>query len=119
MLFVLQIKYTKRNSEKPEEVTSEPETRASERCFNDDLYEKYIIRSSNSSHIYQGEVGGNKVIYPNYENVSEEFMKSLWIYNTNFDGVILENNWPLDESKKDFEDIHDYLPYFNEVSANK
>lgn len=42
-------------------------------------------------------------------------MQSLWVYNTDVDGVVLENNWPLDESEKDFEEINKALPYFNEV----
>lgn len=55
------------------------------------------------------------VIYPDYENVTEGFMRRIWKYDVKMDGVILQNTWPLDESLKNHNDTYDMLPYFNEV----
>lgn len=86
-----------------------------ERCFNDEEYKQYIIHDSHAEDVYIGVVDGYGVIYPKYDNVSEEFMKHLWVYSE-IDGVVLENNWPLDESDKAVNETHYYLPYFNKVS---
>lgn len=84
----------------------------SERCFDDEKYEKYILRDANSEQMYIGTVDDHDVIYPNYDNISKMFMQKLWVYG-DFDGVVLENNWPLDESAKTHNDTRLLLPYFS------
>lgn len=42
-------------------------------------------------------------------------MQRLWKHSDKMDGVILHNNWPLDESLKDHNETFHILPYFNEV----
>lgn len=88
-----------------------------ERCFDDGKMGHYNLRDPDAHHLYTGKVGQQDVIYPGYIWASEEFMQNLWIYNTSFDAVILENNWPLDESEKDQDSVYDFLPYFNEVRS--
>ncbi|CAG5059452.1 unnamed protein product [Parnassius apollo] len=77
-------------------------------------YEKYIFRDSNTLKMYMGLVGPHSVLYLNYESISEELIKQLWPYNTDVDGLVLENNWPLDETLKLHNETSLYLPYFNE-----
>lgn len=86
------------------------------RCFDDAKFDHYNLRDPDAHHLYTGKVNKHDVIYPGYKWASEKFMQSLWVFNTNFEAVVLENNWPLDESEKDRDSFYEYLPYFNEVS---
>ncbi|XP_059056129.1 neutral alpha-glucosidase C-like [Achroia grisella] len=76
-------------------------------------FHEFMIRKPNSVDIYKGIIGNYDVLYPDYENITEEFLQSIWAYNVALDGVIIENIWPLDESVKDHELINSSLPYFN------
>uniref|UniRef100_A0A2A4J2U1 P-type domain-containing protein n=1 Tax=Heliothis virescens TaxID=7102 RepID=A0A2A4J2U1_HELVI len=104
---------SKDEEEELEEAAVKMET--SERCIDDSKIDHKIIRDPLSYEMYKGVVDDHDVIYPSYKVVSEETMQYLWTYNTDFDAVILENNWPLDESEKDFDQINDFLPYFSET----
>ncbi|KAJ8718396.1 hypothetical protein PYW08_002633 [Mythimna loreyi] len=84
------------------------------RCFDDAKFDHYNLRDPNLYNLYLGQVNNHDVIYPGYKWASEKFMQHLWAFNTNFEAVILENNWPLDESEKDREAFYEYLPYFNQ-----
>lgn len=42
-------------------------------------------------------------------------MHRIWKYNVKMDGVILHNDWPLDESLKNHNDTYHILPYYNQV----
>nr|XP_026493389.1 sucrase-isomaltase, intestinal-like [Vanessa tameamea] len=77
--------------------------------FNDIMY-----RSQINSELYKGIINDYEVLYPSYDVNSENFMDILWAYNTELDGIILENNWPLDHTNNTFDDIDLYLPYFSE-----
>lgn len=79
-------------------------------------YERYMLRT-NQSNLYVGSIGDDTFVYPMYENSSDEFMKSLWAYEVEIDGVILENNWPLDEFKCNETEYN--LPYLSEVKYYK
>lgn len=68
--------------------------------------------------LYTGKVDDYDVIYPSYDEESDVLMKSLWAYTDQLDGVILENNWPLDQSEKKLNETTKYLPYFNEVNIS-
>ena len=69
-----------------------------------------------TNKLYKGKVDDYHVIYPAYnDEESDLLMKNLWAYNSQLDGVFLENNWPLDVSKKMLNETSQYLPYFNEV----
>ncbi|XP_047996156.1 alpha-glucosidase 2-like [Leguminivora glycinivorella] len=80
-------------------------------------YKQYILHDNSTegnytSDVYVGLIGEETFVYPIFENASNEFMKELWPYEVEVDGVILENNWPLDESVKSNEtSLH--LPYFS------
>lgn len=66
--------------------------------------------------IYKGLVNNTPVIYPDYEHDdATDLLKELWPLTENVDGMILQNNWPLDESTKSINDMYDSLPYFNKV----
>lgn len=76
-----------------------------------------MYRTPNTLEIYKGEVLINnytEVIYPSYDNDYGEFLNDLWVYDQ-YDGLILENNWPLDISEKQMNETALYLPYFSEV----
>lgn len=80
-------------------------------------YEDLMYRTPNTLEIYKGEVlidNYTEVIYPSYGNDSGEFLNDLWVYDQ-YDGLILENNWPLDMSEKQINETALYLPYFSEV----
>ncbi|KPJ03138.1 Alpha-glucosidase [Papilio xuthus] len=81
-------------------------------------YERYLLRDSNNLDPYIGTIGNDSVVYPDYGTITEELIKDLWIYNTDVDGIILENNWPLDESKKLHNETYLYLPYYNKNFEN-
>ncbi|XP_075979361.1 uncharacterized protein LOC142978710 [Anticarsia gemmatalis] len=83
-----------------------------ELCFDEEHLES-IINDADNEEVYIGSVDEYDVIYPKYDNVSEEFMKQLWVFS-DFDAVVLENSWPLDESEKLLNETHLHLPYFNE-----
>ncbi|XP_022824644.1 probable alpha-glucosidase Os06g0675700 [Spodoptera litura] len=116
------IKYTPPPAESDEEEGTteniEPKTKttvmAEDRCFDDEKFDQYIIRDPDSSSPYKGRANGYDIIYPGFSRGSDDFMNALWNYNTDFDGIILENSWPLDEYEKDFSDIQDHLPYFSD-----
>lgn len=118
----MQIRYSKPEVPDKEETTTESSSekyqimlsKSAQRCFNDEEFEQYIIRDPDAENVYIGLVEDQDVIYPKYDNISEEFMKKLWIYD-DVDGVVLKNNWPLDESEKSVNKTHLFLPYFNEV----
>lgn len=74
-----------------------------------------MYREPGLLRLYQGIVEDSLVIYPNYDNAPQELIEALWPYNVTVDGIVLKNNWPLDERKKSFNKTND-LPYFNEVS---
>ncbi|CAG9790853.1 unnamed protein product [Diatraea saccharalis] len=78
---------------------------------------EHFMLQWNSTHVYKGSINSidEPVVYPDYEVVNEEFMAKLWALNVDadVDGVVLVNNWPLDESFKLYEDISSALPYFN------
>uniref|UniRef100_A0A2H1VVT1 SFRICE_002234 n=1 Tax=Spodoptera frugiperda TaxID=7108 RepID=A0A2H1VVT1_SPOFR len=84
-----------------------------DRCFDDEKFDQYIIRDPDSLYPYKGKANGYDVIYPGFSRGSDDFMNAIWNFNTDFDGIILENSWPLDEHEKDFEGMEDYLPYFS------
>ncbi|XP_063383190.1 sucrase-isomaltase, intestinal-like [Cydia fagiglandana] len=79
-------------------------------------HRQYILHSAfqanYTSDVYVGLVGEDTFVYPMFENASVEFMNRLWAYEVELDGIILENNWPLDESPKSNETAL-YLPYFS------
>lgn len=77
------------------------------KCTEDNITEKLGF--------YKGLINDETVIYPYYENVTEEFMQQIWKYTAKLDGVILNDAWPLDESLKNHNDTFDILPYFNKV----
>ncbi|XP_013140572.1 PREDICTED: sucrase-isomaltase, intestinal-like [Papilio polytes] len=81
-------------------------------------YERYLLRDSINLDPYLGKIGNDTVVYPDYGTITEELIRDLWIYDTNVDGIILENNWPLDESKKLHNETYSYLPYFNKNFEN-
>lgn len=118
----MQIRYSKPEVPDKEETTTESSSekyqimlsKSAQRCFNDEEFEQYIIRDPDAENVYIGLVEDQDVIYPKYDNISEEFMKKLWIYD-DVDGVVLKNNWPLDESEKSVNKTRLFLPYFNEV----
>ncbi|KAF9407088.1 hypothetical protein HW555_012776, partial [Spodoptera exigua] len=121
------IKYTpppKSETEEEEGTTETAEAKTKttvvpeDRCFDDEKFEQYIIRDPDSNNLYKGKANDHDIVYPGFSRGSDEFMNSLWNYNTEFDGIILENSWPLDESKKDFNDLEDYLPYFSDSFEN-
>ncbi|XP_047029290.1 sucrase-isomaltase, intestinal-like [Helicoverpa zea] len=105
------------SKDEDEEEIEEPAVKmeTSDRCIDDDKIDHQIIRDPISYKMYKGVVNNHDVIYPSYKVVSNETMQHLWAYNTDFDAVILENNWPLDESEKNFDQINDFLPYFSET----
>lgn len=118
----MQIRYSKPEVPDKEETTTESSSekyqimlsKSAQRCFNDEEFEQYIIRDPDAENVYIGLVEDQDVIYPKYDNISEKFMKKLWIYD-DVDGVVLKNNWPLDESEKSVNKTRLFLPYFNEV----
>lgn len=74
-----------------------------------------MLQDAEGAGPYIGSVGNSGVVFPNYENITEELLKKLWIYTTSLDGVVLENSWPLDEAEKFFSEAEIYLPYFSKV----
>lgn len=83
-------------------------------CFDIENYKTCLLHDPYTLDIYYGLVENRSTVYPIYENCSE-YVDTLWQYDTDLDGVVLENAWPLDESKKEFDDIYKKLPYFNQV----
>ncbi|XP_023938774.1 alpha-glucosidase 2 [Bicyclus anynana] len=76
-------------------------------------YEDVMYRLPNTMEIYKGDINGTEVVYPDYKGVASEFLNDLWAYD-HYDGVVLENNWPLDYSEKHLNETALYLPYFSE-----
>ncbi|XP_041980747.1 maltase-glucoamylase, intestinal-like [Aricia agestis] len=74
-------------------------------------FKNIILRDSETLDIYKGVVDNEEVIYPNYEDASHYFMEDLWPFEVTPDGIILENNWPYDESEKVLNETG--LPYFS------
>lgn len=74
-----------------------------------------MLMDSETTGPYIGSVRSHDVLYPNYENITDELIKQLWGYTTNIDGVVLENSWPLDEAEKSVNETKYYLPYFSQV----
>jgi hypothetical protein len=74
----------------------------------------------NTHEVYNGSVPNSdaQIAYPDYEGISEDFLQKLWSFDMEIDGVVLENNWPLDTSWKDHEETYQELPYFNEVTVH-
>nr|XP_032514277.1 alpha-glucosidase 2-like isoform X1 [Danaus plexippus plexippus] len=81
-------------------------------------FDKLMYRTPNAHEVYTGEINDFAVIYPNYEDAPPEFLESLWAYNKKIDGIVLENNFPLDEKEKDLEEMSLYLPYFSQHFKN-
>lgn len=79
---------------------------------------EFMIRDPESKEIYKALVGNYSVIYPDYENVTEEFLQSVWALNVPLDGIYLENTWPIDESVKNHSYAYSTFPYYNSVSIN-
>lgn len=74
-----------------------------------------MLMDSETTGPYIGSVRSHDVVYPSYENITDELIKQLWGYTTNIDGVVLENSWPLDEAEKSVNETKYYLPYFSQV----
>ncbi|XP_050349898.1 sucrase-isomaltase, intestinal-like [Nymphalis io] len=111
------IRYIKEetNETTPEEMEDpKKEGEIIESCRIIPTFKDIMYRSQRNFELYKGIVNDYDVVYPSYDLNSEEFMDILWAYNTELDGVVLENNWPLDISNKTYDDIDLYLPYFNE-----
>lgn len=66
--------------------------------------------------LYKGNIDGYDVVYPEYDLNPTELLDNLWAYDTEFDGLVLENSWPLDVANKSFNGTDLLLPYFNKVS---
>ncbi|XP_037874417.1 uncharacterized protein LOC101744138 isoform X2 [Bombyx mori] len=81
-------------------------------CFDVRPFRSMMLQS-NSGGFYKGLVKDEKVIYPDYKNISLEFIQKMWVYNLPIDGMLLEDTWPLDESDKKVDNMQNYLPYFN------
>ncbi|XP_034833685.1 alpha-glucosidase 2-like [Maniola hyperantus] len=80
-------------------------------------YEHFMYRRPNTFEIYKGEFNGTEVIYPSYNEAPDEFLNDLWAYDQ-FDGLVLENTWPLDKSDKLINETAIYMPYFSEHFEN-
>ncbi|XP_068622558.1 uncharacterized protein [Battus philenor] len=76
-------------------------------------FERHVIRNSKNLELYIGSVGNDTVLYLDYNSISSDLMKKLWDYTVDVDGLILENNWPLDETEKLHNEVYLFLPYFN------
>ncbi|CAH2208766.1 jg23845, partial [Pararge aegeria aegeria] len=76
-------------------------------------YEDIMYRRPNTLEIYRGAINDIEVIYPNYNEAPDAFIDNLWAYDQ-FDGVVLQNNWPLDNLEKQMNETALYLPYFSE-----
>ncbi|CAH0399526.1 unnamed protein product [Chilo suppressalis] len=80
-------------------------------------FEEFLLRW-NSTHVYTGSVNSidESILFPDYGIVNEDFIAKLWAFNVNteVDGMVLINNWPLEESVKAKEEMYMRLPYFNE-----
>lgn len=79
---------------------------------------EYIFIKDKSKTVYVGTVDNADVIYPDYEYATEDFLKQLWPLNVNVDGVVLQNNWPLDQSIKLLNETYLELPYFSQDLEN-
>ncbi|XP_047505588.1 maltase-glucoamylase-like isoform X1 [Pieris napi] len=77
-------------------------------------FDLFMYHDPHTFEIYKGEVGEVKVMYPAYDVASIHFLKRLWPFTNKFDGLIIENNWPLDQSNKSAQDPSPYLDYYNE-----
>ncbi|KAM3961682.1 alpha-glucosidase 2 [Aphomia sociella] len=109
------ILYGEHNFTESEDVETALTVRSNETCVDMARdFSEFMIRKPNSSEIYKGLIGNYDVIYPDYENVTEEFVQSAWAYNVELDGVMIENIWPLDQSTREHEAAYSSLPYFNE-----
>ncbi|KAL4711013.1 hypothetical protein ACJJTC_017978 [Scirpophaga incertulas] len=106
------------------EVIDSPESENNETSAEVDIYSKgkHIVETfkdlflrSNSSKIYVGTIKSLQahVAYPDYGEITDDFLEALWIYKVDLDGVVLENNWPLDESLKALNETYKQLPYFS------
>lgn len=100
--------------EEPEIVLPRTATRPPA-CFDVRPFRSMMLQS-NSGGFYKGLVKDEKVIYPDYKNISLEFIQKMWVYNLPIDGMLLEDTWPLDESDKKVDNMQNYLPYFNKVN---
>ncbi|CAH0725003.1 unnamed protein product, partial [Brenthis ino] len=107
------IRYQKANLSEEENERSINET--IKNCHIIPTFEEKMYRFPKTMDLYTGKVDDYDVVYPSYDEESDVLMKSLWAYTDELDGVILENNWPFDQSEKKLNETTNYLPYFNEI----
>ncbi|GBP97317.1 Alpha-glucosidase 2 [Eumeta japonica] len=85
-------------------------------CYNNTIshFGHILIADPDSESWYGGLVDDFRVLYPDYRSEnSSHFIRNFWRLG-DFDGVILQNSWPLDESLKLLNETTASLPYFNE-----
>ncbi|KAG6453041.1 alpha-glucosidase 2 [Manduca sexta] len=83
-------------------------------CFDVQDYKDLMLHKPQSMKVYHGLARNQSVVYPTYQNISERVMKALWVFNNGFEGAILEDTWPLDESEKQVDQMQQHFPYFNQ-----
>ncbi|XP_050676249.1 uncharacterized protein LOC126973143 isoform X2 [Leptidea sinapis] len=77
-------------------------------------FELFMYHEPRTFGIYKGTVDDDQVMYPAYDIATQVFLNRMWPFTTQFDGLVVENNWPLDQSNKTAHDPSPFLPYYNE-----
>ncbi|CAG4935055.1 unnamed protein product [Colias eurytheme] len=77
-------------------------------------FQLFMYHEPHSFEMYKGKIGNDSVLYPAYDVATTHFLSRVWPHSIKFDGVVMENNWPLDNSNKSKHDPSPYLPYFNQ-----
>ncbi|CAH2087009.1 unnamed protein product [Euphydryas editha] len=104
------IRYIEENNN--ETTNAETDEEIVESCRIIPKFEDLMYRSDNFD-LYKGIIDDYEVVYPSYDLNSDKLLDNLWAYDTEFDALVLENNWPLDVANKSFNGTNLLLPYFN------